>query len=44
MMVAQKIGYDGALMFEVANTGDPLDVLKRTARARERLEKNLVAF
>ena len=44
MMVAQKIGYDGALMFEVANTGDPMDVLTRAVKARERLEKNLVVF
>jgi len=40
----QKIGYDGVLMFEVANSGDPIDVLKRTAKARERLEKMFVTF
>jgi sugar phosphate isomerase/epimerase len=39
IMGTQKIGYDGALMFEVANTGDPLDVLKRSAAARERFEE-----
>ena len=44
MMVAQKIGYDGALMFEVANSGDAVDVLRRAVKARERLEKNLVVF
>ena len=44
MMVSQKVGFDGVLMFEVANTGDPIDVLKRTAKARERLEKSLVVF
>jgi sugar phosphate isomerase/epimerase len=44
MMETQKIGYDGALMFEVADTGDPLDVLKRCAKARERLEKSFVTF
>lgn len=44
MMATQKIGYDGALMFEVADTGDPLDVLKRCAKARERLEKSFVTF
>ncbi len=27
MMETQKIGYDGVLMFEVANTGDAVDVL-----------------
>jgi sugar phosphate isomerase/epimerase len=44
MMETQKIGYDGALIFEVADTGDPIDVLKRCARARERLEKSFVTF
>jgi sugar phosphate isomerase/epimerase len=44
MMETQKIGYDGALMFEVADTGDPLDVIKRCTRARERLEKSFVTF
>ena len=44
MMETQKIGYDGVLMFEVANTGDPIEVLKRTVKARERLEHMFVAF
>jgi sugar phosphate isomerase/epimerase len=44
MMETQKIGYDGMLMLEVADTGDPLDVLKRSAAARERLEKTFVTF
>ncbi len=44
IMETQKIGYDGVLMFEVADTGDPIDVLKRTAKARERLEHMFVAF
>ena len=44
MMETQKIGYDGTLMFEVADTGDPLDVLERCVKARERLEKTLVTF
>jgi sugar phosphate isomerase/epimerase len=43
-METQKIGYDGMLMFEVADSGDPIDVLKRTAHARERLEKMFVTF
>ena len=42
MMETQKIGYDGILMFEVADTGDPVDVLKRCVKARERLEKTFV--
>jgi sugar phosphate isomerase/epimerase len=44
MMETQKIGYDGVLMFEVADSGDPIDVLKRTASARQRLEKMFVTF
>jgi sugar phosphate isomerase/epimerase len=44
MMETQKIGYDGALMFEVADTGDPVEVLKRAVKARERLEKTFVTF
>lgn len=44
MMETQKIGYDGVLMFEIANTGDPVDVLKRAVKARERLEKTFVVF
>jgi len=44
IMETQKIGYDGVLMFEVADTGNPIDVLKRTAKARERLEHMFVAF
>jgi sugar phosphate isomerase/epimerase len=43
-METQKIGYDGVLMFEVADTGDPIEVLKRTVKARERLEHMFVAF
>ena len=38
----QKVGYDGVMMFEVAGGADPLDVLKRTVKARERLEKSFV--
>ena len=44
MMATQKVGYDGVLMFEVADTGDPVDVLQRRAKARERLEKTFVTF
>ena len=44
IMETQKIGYDGVLMFEVADTGDPIEVLKRTVKARERLEHMFVAF
>jgi sugar phosphate isomerase/epimerase len=44
MMETQKIGYEGVLMLEVADTGDPIDVLRRSAKARERLEKTFVIF
>ena len=44
MMETQKIGYDGVLMLEVADTGDAVDVLQRSAKARERLEKTFVIF
>jgi sugar phosphate isomerase/epimerase len=44
MMETQKVGYEGALMFEVAGGSDPLAVLQRTAKARERLEKALVVY
>src|SRR5258706_5852821 len=44
IMETQKIDYDGPLIFEVADTGDAIEVLKRTAKARERLEHLFVAF
>jgi sugar phosphate isomerase/epimerase len=45
MMTTQKIGYDGIMMFEVgAGSADPVEVLKRSAKARERLEKTFVTF
>lgn len=44
IMETQKIGYDGVLMLEVSDTGDPIDVLRRAARARERLDSTFVVF
>jgi sugar phosphate isomerase/epimerase len=44
MMETLKIGYDGVLMFEVVNAGNPIEVLKKTVKARERLEKLFVPF
>ena len=44
MMETQKIGYDGVLMLEVADTGNPLEVLRQAAQARDRLEKTFVTF
>jgi sugar phosphate isomerase/epimerase len=42
IMETQKVGYEGMLLFEVADTGNALEMLKRTARARERLEQLFV--
>ena len=45
MMETQKIGYDGVMMFEVGSAGgDPIEVLARCTKARERLEKTFVTF
>ena len=45
MMATQKIGYDGTLMLEVGDGGgDPVSVLKRSVKARERLQKTFVTF
>jgi len=44
MMETQKIGYDGVLMFEVADTGDAAATLQRCADARDRLENTFVTF
>ena len=44
IMATQKIGYDDVLMLEVADTGNPVDVLKRSAAARDRLEQAFVTF
>ena len=41
LMAAQKIGYDGALVLEVAKTATPALVLAGTQRARRRFEKIL---
>lgn len=44
MMETQKIGYDGAFIFELAQTADPVPLLVKAAKARERLEQTLVTF
>ena len=44
IMETQKIGYEETMMFEVADTGNPIEVLERSAKARERLEKTFVTF
>ncbi len=41
----QKIGYDGVMMLEVGDGGgDPVEVLKKSVKARERLDKTFVTF
>jgi sugar phosphate isomerase/epimerase len=37
MLALQKVGYDGVLMFEPAGATDPVPVLRKAAKARERL-------
>ena len=44
MMETQKIGYDGVLMFEVADSGNAANVLERCVKARERLMNAFVTF
>jgi sugar phosphate isomerase/epimerase len=44
MMETQKIGYEGVLMFEVVERGDPAKALARAAKARERLANTLITF
>jgi len=45
MMATQKIGYDGMLMLEVGDAGgDPVGVLKRSVKARERLASTFITF
>lgn len=41
----QKIGYDGVMMLEVGDGGgDPVEILKKSVKARERLDKTFVTF
>jgi sugar phosphate isomerase/epimerase len=44
MMETQKVGYDGVLMFEVGDDGNPRGVLARAAAARRRLEETFLTF
>jgi sugar phosphate isomerase/epimerase len=43
LMALQKIGYEGAWMFEVANTSSPQAVLDRTEKARRRFDDLLIS-
>ena len=38
LMSLQKVGYDGAWMFEIANTSSPKSVLNKAERARRKFE------
>jgi sugar phosphate isomerase/epimerase len=39
MMAVQKVGYEGTLVFEVANTSTTREVLEKTRAARDRFEQ-----
>lgn len=41
LMALQKVGYDGPLTMELANTSTPRDVLRQARHARERFERLL---
>jgi sugar phosphate isomerase/epimerase len=43
LMGFQKVGYDGCLLMELANTDDPRRVLDRARRARSRFEEILAS-
>ena len=43
LMALQKIGYEGAWMFEVANTSTPTAVLQKTEKARRRFDDLLIS-
>lgn len=44
LMAVQKVGYEGTLLFEVANTSTPREVLEKTRAARDRFEQVLVGW
>jgi sugar phosphate isomerase/epimerase len=41
LMSLEKVGYEGLIMFELANTSTPRDVLERTVAVRRRFEEIL---
>jgi sugar phosphate isomerase/epimerase len=41
LMTMQKIGYDGTYLLELANSGNPANVLEEARRARHRFERTL---
>lgn len=44
LMSLQKVGYDGLIMFELANTGDPREVLRKSVEVRARFEEILTDY
>lgn len=42
LMAIQKIGYDGTLLFELAETAPPRDVLEQARRVRARFDKMVI--
>jgi sugar phosphate isomerase/epimerase len=44
LMSLQKVGYEGVILFELANTGQPRDVLQKAADARKRFEEILLEY
>jgi sugar phosphate isomerase/epimerase len=44
LMAMQKVGYEGTLVFEVANVSTPREVLERTRAARDRFEEIVVGW
>jgi sugar phosphate isomerase/epimerase len=44
LMAVQKVGYEGTLVFEVANTSTPRDVLKKTRAVRDRFQQVVVGW
>jgi len=41
LMSLQKVGYDGVIMFELANTGSPREVLRKSVDVRSRFDEVL---
>ena len=41
LTAAQKVGYEGPLLLEIAAHGSPVETLKKARRARERMERLL---
>lgn len=42
LMAVQKVGYDGTLLFELADTSSPRDVLEKARRVRAEFDRMLV--